>query len=146
MRPIWFLAAILGFPIAEIVTIVAAADRFGGVSTLLTLVAGVVIGIAMLKLVGRAAIGEVSRVARSGFVRVNLFSGGTRLVIAGVLFMSPGFFSDAIAVVLTILGLVDLARRGRTVAIQTPAQRGGEVIDLEPGEYRPVDRPPNVIK
>jgi UPF0716 protein FxsA len=143
LRPLWFLAILLGFPIAEIVTIVAAADRFGAVPTILALAAGVAVGVVMLRLVGRAAIGEANRMARSGFVRVNLFSGGTRLVIAGILFIVPGFLSDAIAVALTALGLIDLARRGRTVAVEPgPGGRRGEVIDLPPSDYRTVDRPP----
>jgi UPF0716 protein FxsA len=143
LRPVWFLVALLGFPIAEIITIVAAADRFGAVPTIIALAVGVIAGVILLRVVGRAAIGEVNKVARSGFVRVNLFSGGTRLVIAGILLIIPGFLSDAIAVVLACLGAVDLIRRGRTVAVEPgPGGRRGEVIDLPPSDYRNVDRPP----
>lgn len=133
------IVALLLLPIGEIVVflLVAAGIGFPGAFTLM--LATTLAGVAVLRRAGRGRV-ERFRVAVSDgkIASVEAGTGEFLTVLAGVLLLLPGFLTDLVGAALLIRPL--RRRCGRTfkgwVSRRQAAQRG--VIDLAPGEWRPV--------
>ncbi|WP_024301170.1 FxsA family protein [Pseudogulbenkiania sp. MAI-1] len=128
------LLLILLYPFAEIATLVAMADAWGGGVTMLWVVMSAIIGIAMLRNQQLGALLTLGSLMRQGD-RVSLYSllWPLRYLLAGVLFLIPGVISDVLALLLL------LPLQGPTIKRPaTPPQAADNVID---GEYTRVDEP-----
>lgn len=142
MSPRLLLAMILGFPVAELLSVLIMADLFGALVTFLLLAAGAVAGVYVLKSAGRTAFTELRRQAESRRVDGTLLGGAPRLALIGVLLMIPGFVSDIIALALSLPALRDrLAPTLHTGVVSERGPRHGRpvVIELDRSDYRPLD-------
>lgn len=141
MRGTWPLLLILGLPIAELVSILVAAQFLGALVTFLLLAAGVVIGVFVLRLAGRAAFAELRRELRpDGQVHIldgRVFRGPSRFALVGVLLMIPGFISDVAAAIIAVWAVLGLVRREPG---SVSGRRSG-TVDLDKAEYRRLDEP-----
>lgn len=139
---LWLL---LAFPLAELISILVAAQSLGALTTFLLLVLGAALGVLVLRGAGLAALGELRREARTGGFNPRVLVGASRLVVVGLLLITPGFVSDLVALALSFPAVSDTVSR-RVDERRRP--QGPVVVELEPEEYRRqdpsrIDRPRN---
>ena len=133
----WLLLGILILPVAEIVVFVAVAAQIGFANAFLIQFACSLLGVAMIRSVGRVRLGRLRSQFGESMIRTAQFDDAdlARLV-AGLLLVVPGFLTDVLGALL----LLPAARRGLGAILQrASAARGGAqpgVIDLEPDEWR----------
>ncbi|MBI3145539.1 MAG: FxsA family protein [Pseudogulbenkiania sp.] len=128
------LLLILLYPFAEIATLVAMADAWGGGMTMLWVILSAIIGIAMLRNQQLGALLTLGSLMSQGD-RVSLYSllWPLRYLLAGVLFLIPGVNSDVLAILLL------LPLKGPSIPRPAaPPPSADKVID---GEYTRVDEP-----
>ncbi len=108
----------------EIASLLIVGSWIGVGWTLLLLVAGLVLGLALIGRGGREAMGAVNQAARSRQVTDDTVTGGFLTVVAGVLLMIPGFVSDLAALALLLPPVRSLVRR----RMQAWAQRSAAQV------------------
>lgn len=92
-------------PLLEIASLILVGSEIGVGWTLLAVVVDVVLGVAVIRIFGRASLAEVrDAVARQEPPVGGLLRGAAALA-AGVLFIMPGFASDVLAIMLLLPGL-----------------------------------------
>ena len=133
----WLLLGILILPVAEIVVFVAIATQIGFASAFVIQFACSLLGVAMIRSVGRVRLGRLRSQFGESLIRTAQFDeADLARLVAGVLLIVPGFLTDALGALL----LLPVARRGLGAILQrASAARGGAqpgVIDLEPDEWR----------
>ena len=134
--------------IAEVSSLVWAGRWFGG-WTYLALAAGVVVGMAVLAGRGVAMVQAAIAALGSGQSPTAAIVDGALLAFAGILFIIPGFASDAVALFLVVpplrrwwrdrliaAGRARLMRHG-TVVVDAGAVGDDGVIDVDGVEVRP---------
>lgn len=128
------LLLLLLYPFAEIATLVAMTDAWGGGVTMLWIIVSALIGIAMLRNQQLGALLTLGSLMHQGD-RIPLYSllWPLRYLLAGVLFLIPGVISDILALLLL------LPLKGPSIKRPTmPPSAADNVID---GEYTRVDDP-----
>jgi UPF0716 protein FxsA len=122
-----FLAILL--PAIEIVVILLVGEEFGVAPTMLALLAGVVVGMAVIKFQGGAALREFQDATRRGVSPIESLRHGAITLGAGALFIIPGFVTDVLAILL-------LARAGwlRLRQPSMPEQGLGDVYNRSAGQ------------
>lgn len=100
--PLLLVAIFIGIPILEIAVFIQAGTIFGLWPTLAAVVVTAVIGAAMLRAQGLAAIGRARRQLDRGEIPVAEVLGGVCLLLAGALLLTPGFVTDTIGFLLLI--------------------------------------------
>ena len=100
--------------------------------TLLLLLGGFVLGLALVGRGGREAMSAVNQAARSRQVTDDTVTGGFMTVVAGVLLMIPGFVSDLAALALLLPPVRTLVRR-RTQAWAERSSAQVRVVHLGGG-------------
>lgn len=126
------LLLLLLYPFAEIATLVAMTEAWGGGVTMLWIILSAIIGIAMLRNQRLGALLTLGSLMHQGD-KVSLYSllWPLRYMLAGVLFLIPGVISDVLAVLLL------LPLKGPSITRPTaPPPTTDNVID---GEYTRVD-------
>jgi UPF0716 protein FxsA len=131
MRGLLMLAILLAFPVLEIFTLVRLAD-LAGWWLLGWLLLAVVLGVALVRDAGFGAPLRLLAALQSGkSLGASLFYGFIPL-LAGVLLIFPGVFSDALAFVLLLWQV-------STPPPELPAANGAEDDGVIEGEWRQVD-------
>ncbi|WP_158807706.1 FxsA family protein [Beijerinckia sp. L45] len=137
---LWFVAEAIALALIVQVIGVGGAVLLGIATSLL--------GGSLLKKAGRSALSALRQTAGpggTGVFRGNLALDGTLGAIGALFLLLPGFLTDAIGLVLaTPLFRAPITRwiQGggfRTVRGEPRAQHGPTSIDLEPGDWQPVD-------
>jgi UPF0716 protein FxsA len=95
----------------EIASLLIVGSWIGVGWTLLLLLGGFVLGLALIGRGGREAMSAVNQAARSRQVTDDAVTGGFLTVVAGVLLMVPGFLSDLAALALLLPPVRTLVRR-----------------------------------
>ena len=96
------LVFLLVVPIAEIATFVWVGSRIGIGLTLLLVVLGVVVGLWLVRRQGFATAGRVQAMIARGESPAQGMLEGMALLVAGMLFVLPGFLTDIAAMLLLI--------------------------------------------
>jgi UPF0716 protein FxsA len=127
---------LLLWPVAEILVMIAVADRIGVAWTLLALVAGVLAGGLVIRVLGAASLTELRAALERREPPAGALLRGACVLLAGVLLILPGFIGDAVALLLLIPPLRNALTRvlWRVVGRRRRAD-GPTVIE---GEYRDV--------
>jgi UPF0716 protein FxsA len=138
MHPVKTIAiGVLAWPAAEIVAFfcVAAVVGFGNALLLVMLMSAA--GVLVLRHFGGGA-REMQTV--QGPVRISVWSGGLSPGLGGVFLLIPGFLTSAlgVAVMFPLTRRWLLAGIGRLFAARGRKPAGSDVIDLMPGEWRPL--------
>jgi len=140
----------ISWPVLEVASIIQVSRWVGPLATFLLLAGGFAFGAFVVRSQSRVVALRVMQAVRSGTPPEKpLIEGGTA-TLAGILFMIPGFVSDAVAVLLLIPQLRDLIWRGlsfgfrswqpvrrqarpkpQTARRQEKPQRQDDVIDVE---------------
>ena len=117
---------LLGFPLLDIASIVLAAQRFGW-WTLVWLVAAAFAGISLIRQERFALMGRIMSSMAAGANPFSALFDSSRVLLAGLLLLFPGFLSDIAAVILLLI-----PRSARP----SPQPRDDGIIE---GEYRRED-------
>lgn len=149
------LLFLIAVPLAEIAAFIAVGDVIGILPTIALVILGTIIGIALLKRQGLAALERARRSAEAGEAPVGPVVDGVCLLVAGVLLLIPGLITDVAGFLLLAppvrhaLGYWIVARVRESGAIRvwtagSPAPPGGrpggsKTID---GEYEDVTPEP----
>lgn len=153
----WLFLALLAVPIIEIGLFIEVGGWIGLWPTLAIVILTALAGTALLRSQGRGALAELqSRISRGGDP-TGPIAHGAMILVAGVLLLTPGFFTDAVGFSLLVpqvraailrFGAARFAEGVRSGRVQVftsrgPSSRGpsaprgpGDVIE---GDYAPVD-------
>ena len=102
---------VFGYPLLEILTIIAVARLIGWGWTFLILIAGIPIGFTVMSRAGRSAFASMREASRDG--RIPDGSAGTHALsfLAGALIAVPGLWSDLAGLLLLLAPIQRLVRR-----------------------------------
>jgi UPF0716 protein FxsA len=132
---------LFALPFVELVLLILVGDWIGGLETLGLLVVAALIGVVVLRVLGRASLGDLADAFRRGESPIQDMARGLCVVLAGFLLIVPGFITDGIAIVLLVRPLqhrLASAIFGRRPVPSQPAPpAGGVVIDVEPEPVPP---------
>ena len=141
--PLLFLALFIGLPLVEVWLLVEVGGLVGAWWTVGLCVATAVAGAALVRHQGRSTLERVRATLRQGRMPLGDMFAGACILVAGVMLLVPGFFSDAAGFLLLLppfRGILALAL-GRFIHVAAAQSRpGGRTIE---GEWEPVDDPPN---
>lgn len=137
-------------PIAELYVIVQVAGGIGIPETILLLIVISVVGAWLARVAGLGVLNRLQRTVRAGKVPSAELVDGGLVLFAGALMITPGFLSDALAILLllpptravarnVVLRRIRLGGGPFRVVTATPAT-GDEVWDVD-GWEDPPDRP-----
>lgn len=104
-------------PVIEIWLLIKVGGALGVLPTILLLILAGMLGMALLRHQGFATLARFQRSMNEGQVPAQAMLDGVVLLVAGVLFMIPGFFSD-------ILGLLCLFPPTRYLLLKVLLKRG----------------------
>lgn len=145
--PLLLIVIFIGVPIFEIALFIQAGDIFGLWPTLAAVVATAIIGGALIRAQGLAAIERARSSLRQGEAPVREVFTGICLLLAGALLMTPGFLTDSIGFLLLIppirYSLGEWIMRALIQGRNTRVWVGGEEVG-GPGE-RPEAAPRDAI-
>jgi UPF0716 protein FxsA len=103
------LLLLILWPVAELFVAIQVAQAIGVLLTVLLLIAGIPIGVWLMRAEGRAAWRRLSAAVAAGRPPGREVIDGALVLVGGVLFIVPGFISD-------LLGLLLLLAPSRSVA------------------------------
>ena len=147
---LFLLAALIGVPLIEIALFIRVGGWIGLGPTLALIVLTAVLGVAILRWQGIGVMLRAQRLLAAGSLPVLEVFEGLCLVIAGVLLLIPGFFTDAIGGLLLLppvrRALYRQVRQrieAQVVDVAGPARRApaGPTIETEYEEILEPDRP-----
>lgn len=118
MRPLPIVAILLVlFPFIEIWLLIKVGSAVGALSAILLLILAGVVGMFLLRHQGLATLMKVQRSLNAGEVPAQAMLEGAILLVAGLLFLIPGFFSD-------ILGLLCVLPPTRYLLLKALLRKG----------------------
>ena len=139
--PLLFLTFLL-VPLLEIYLLIEIGSVIGAAWTVAGVVGTAVVGAALVRWQGLAALGRFRSATEAGELPATTIIEGLALLVAGALLLTPGFFTDAIGFVLLTPPLRQtLIRRwfsGRAELMGSPTQRKGDSRYVE-GDFRRID-------
>ncbi|MGK2949487.1 MAG: FxsA family protein [Acidimicrobiales bacterium] len=145
-------------PLAELYVIVQVAGGIGVLETIALLIAISFVGAWLARVAGLSVLNRLQRTVRAGKVPSNEVVDGALVLFAGALMITPGFLSDALAILLLLPPTRALVRGtilrriragGGLITVVTSGRRGGAaggagetdgVWDVD-GWEEPPDRP-----
>jgi UPF0716 protein FxsA len=90
------------WPVAELVVAIKVAEAIGVLLTVVLLIAGIPIGVWLTRAEGRAAWRRLSVAVAAGRPPGRAVIDGALVLVGGILFIVPGFISDAIGLLLLL--------------------------------------------
>lgn len=148
----WLFAAFLLVPVIEIGLFIQVGGLIGLWPTLGLVLLTAVVGTAVMRTQGARALADLQRAMNELRDPTAPLAHGAMILFAGALLLTPGFFTDAMGLVLLVPQLREallrrLARHMQTVsftmgASRRPAPRGDDVIEGDFIEIDPEKRPP----
>jgi UPF0716 protein FxsA len=133
------IAGLLMLPLVEIAGFVIIGPWLGVVGTLAAVLLSAILGIAIIRSQGMTALDRIHTAMAKGETPVRPMVDGVLVLLAGVLFILPGFFSDLIALLL----LVPMVRRAVAEMVvrllrQRNFRRRAQTANAIEGELREV--------
>ena len=136
----WLVLTFLLLPIVEIALFVKVGGIIGVLPTISLVLLAVVLGMAIVRHQGLSTLDHLTRDLENGRGDGDRLAHGALKVVAGVLLILPGFFTDAIALLLLIppvrtllirWGASKVTVRAAGVVRRRPPQPWAEPIDAE---------------
>ena len=126
-RLVWLGVALLGFPVAELLGVLAVGRMVGGWRTLALLVAISVVGALVLRREGPATWRRFTQAARAGRAPSAELADAALVLVGGLLLVVPGFLTDVAGLVCLLPPTRPWARRQLLgwVARRLPSPPGG---------------------
>lgn len=146
----WLLFLFVAVPIIEIALFIQVGGAIGLFPTLAIVIATAIIGTSLMRSQGMAILADVQRQMAGGQDPSKALVHGALILVAGVLLLTPGFFTDSVGLALLIPPVRDAlishgakAFLARTVIVTPGARRGpaqgGDTIN---GEFEVLDDDP----
>jgi UPF0716 protein FxsA len=134
-------------PLIEIAFFVVIGNAIGLWPTLLGVLATAVAGSLVLKYQGQALFQEIQRTMSRGALPARALADAMMIGVAGVLLLTPGYFTDLLGIMLLIPPVrtaIYSFLRSRIAVVAPPGMGGGPrrpepepgVIDLDEGDWR----------
>lgn len=145
--PLLLVAIFIGIPIIEIAIFIQAGEIIGLWPTLATVVLTAIVGTALLRAQGLAALARARQSIDRGQLPVDEVFTGICILLGGALLLTPGFLTDAVGFLLLVPGFRRVAGRRILAALfGSPNTRvwvdGEEVISPRHGQPH---APPDAI-
>ncbi len=143
---VFILLALIGVPLLEISVFIAAGERIGLWPILGLVVATAVLGTALLRSQGLAALNKAREsLARDEFPIAQVFD-GVCLLLAGALLLTPGFITDALGLLLFVPALRAALRHALWRYLVTHGEMQVWTAGEEPGPGRRRPGAPTIIE
>ena len=131
--PLLLILFFIGVPILEIAVFIKAGDILGFWPTLAAVVVTAIVGTALLRAQGLAALGRARQQIDQGRVPLDEVFTGVCLLVGGALLLTPGFITDTVGFLLLIPPVRRvLGRWVMTLLVRSPNSRvwvdGEEVV------------------
>lgn len=151
----WLLLAFLAVPMIEIALFIQVGGLIGLWPTLAIVVLTAVLGTWLMRTQGALALSDVRRSLSGQTDPTEALAHGAMILVAGVLLLTPGFFTDAVGFALLTppfrrAAFAWLRRRVTVTGVYTEGHshgagpmRRGHGPDVIEGEYHEVDPPAN---
>jgi UPF0716 protein FxsA len=133
----FILLAILALPVAEMAAFLLAAQAFGFFRALLAVIAGSLLGVAILANAGRTVMSRLRRTLSEGRVEAEAPPSRLMTAFAGLLLAIPGLLTDIAGLLL----LVPWVRQWLVAAFPRGRRSPDGVLDLNPAEWRRIPEP-----
>ena len=137
----WLFLIFVGLPIVEIALFIKVGGAIGLLPTLALVVLSAVIGTALVRWQGMQALGRLKASLEAGGDPRGPIAHGALILVAGVLLITPGFFTDILGLLLLIPAVrAQLIRWGASkatvraasfVRTRRPAPGPGDTIEAE---------------
>ncbi len=98
----WLFLILVGVPIVEIGLFIELGGFLGLWPTLAIVVATALLGSALLRTQGLSTLEELKRTAETGQSPAGPMANGALILVAGLLLLTPGFFTDSIGFLLMV--------------------------------------------
>ncbi len=135
----YLLFAVLALPVMELAAFIAVAAQIGFIPALALIVAGSLVGSLVLRHAGGNHIARVRVALGEGrLTALQADSGGSLVLLAGILLLIPGFITDALGLILLVPQLRQLI--GAALG-KGSAPRADGVVDLPPEQWHRVPDP-----
>lgn len=140
--PFFIFFLMISWPVLEVASIIQMSKWVGPLTTFLLLVGGFAFGAFLIRSQSRVVGARLMEAIRSGAAPERTLLDSGTVSLAGVLFMIPGFFSDAAAVLLLIPAFRDFMWRGVSYGFKGRVQPApGPQPRPEPGFRQPPPKP-----
>jgi UPF0716 protein FxsA len=145
----WLFLIFVGVPILEIALFIQVGGAIGIWATLAIVVLTALAGTTLMRIQGMQALSKLQRSIEQGGNPVGPIAHGALILVAGVLLLTPGFFTDAVGLALLIPPVRDfLIRYGASkVTVQAATfvnarrSNGPPAADAIDAEYEIIDDP-----
>lgn len=151
----WLFALFLAVPLIEIALFIQVGGAIGLVPTLAVVVLTAILGTALVRSQGAQAMAQLRRSFDELRDPAEPLANGAMILFSGALLLTPGFFTDAVGLLLLVPGvrkrIYDHVRSrvevqsfeygGQGPQQRNPRDPGGEIIDGDFEEVEPSRRP-----
>jgi UPF0716 protein FxsA len=139
----WLFLILVGVPIIEIGLFIELGGFLGLWPTLAIVVATALIGSLLLRTQGLSTLEELKRTAETGQSPAGPMANGALILVAGLLLLTPGFFTDSFGFLLMVppirtLLIKWIATRAQ-MKIYASAANSQQAPDIIDGEFEIVD-------
>ncbi len=149
LSPIFLL--FVGVPILEIWLFLLVGGRIGTINTILVIILTAAAGTQLVRQQGLAVLRRAQEATNQGRLPANELLDGVLILVAGVLLLTPGFFTDAVGFMLLIPPTRAVVRRmimerlQHRITVQTAHPRAAdmEIVDDSPARVEP-EPPPQI--
>jgi UPF0716 protein FxsA len=148
---LWLFLIFVGLPIIEIALFIKVGGAIGLVPSLAIVILSAVAGTALIRLQGLRALDKLRTNVQEGGDPVGPIAHGALVLVAGVLLLLPGFFTDALGLLLLVPAVRALVIRWGASRLTVQAAsfvhtRQGQTTgarDTIEADYEIVDEPPD---
>ncbi|GLQ35534.1 membrane protein FxsA [Amylibacter marinus] len=147
----WLFIIFVAIPIIEIGLFIQVGGAIGLWPTLATVIITAFVGTQLLRAQGIAALGRLQQSVGQGQNPMGPIAHGALILVAGVVLLTPGFFTDAVGLALLIppvraalirIGAAKIAGKVNINVNQpNPTQPHGDVVDADFSVLDPEDPP-----
>lgn len=148
----WLFLILVGVPIIEIALFIQVGGAIGLLPTLAIVIATAIAGTALMRLQGLKALERLRTSLERGGDPVGPIAHGALILVAGMLLLTPGFFTDTLGVLLLIPAVRDRVIRwgGSRLTVQAATfaqtRRSGPRQGSSPGPRDTIDADYEIIE
>ncbi len=139
----WLFLILVGVPIIEIGLFIQLGGFLGLWPTLAIVVATALLGSALLRTQGLSTLEELKRTTETGQSPAGPLANGALILVAGLLLLTPGFFTDSIGFLLMVppfrMLLIKWIATRAQMKIYASAANSQQPPDIIDGEFEIVD-------
>ncbi len=137
----WLFLILVGVPIIEIALFIQVGGEIGLLPTLAIVILTALAGTFLMRLQGLQALSKLQNSIETGGDPVGPIAHGALILVAGMLLLTPGFFTDAVGLLLLIPPVRDaLIRRGASkMTVRAAGFARSAQTRSAPGPQRPID-------